>query len=165
MNKKHIVIFGAGAVGGYVAGHLARAGEDVTVVDPWPEHIEHIRKNGLRVSSSQGDYTVQVPAFHICDVQKLIAKPIDIALVSTKIFDTGWATTMLKDYLSPSGYVVPLQNGLKEDLIASIVGWGRTVGCVINTLGVHMEGPGHIARHRTPGGAKHAVFRVGEVHG
>ena len=33
---KHIVFIGAGAVGGYVGAHLARAGEDVALVDAWP---------------------------------------------------------------------------------------------------------------------------------
>ena len=37
--KKKIVVFGAGAVGGYVGAQLALAEENVTFIDPWPEHI------------------------------------------------------------------------------------------------------------------------------
>ena len=42
MGRK-IVIVGAGAVGGYAGAHMVQAGEDVTFIDPWPEHIEHDR--------------------------------------------------------------------------------------------------------------------------
>ena len=165
MSNPHIVMFGAGAVGGFVAATMARAGEDITIVDPWAEHVERIREHGFRVSGTQGDHTVKVPAFHIGDVQRLISKPIDIAFISTKAFDTSWAATLLRDYLAPAGFVVSLQNGLNEDEIASVVGWGKTLGCVINTLGVRLVGPGHVHRDRTPGGANYKVFRLGEING
>ena len=38
MGRK-IVIVGAGAVGGYAGSHMVQAGEDVTFIDPWPEHM------------------------------------------------------------------------------------------------------------------------------
>lgn len=165
MAQPHIAVIGAGAVGGYVGGHLARAGEDVTVVDPWPEHIEQIRKSGIRLSGTQGEHTVRLNALNVCDVQRLIVKPIDIAIVCTKAFDTAWAVMLAKQYLSPSGYMVSMQNGMNEEQVAAVVGWGKTVGCVLNTIGVRMVGPGHVTRYRVPGGGGHAVFRVGEIHG
>src|SRR3979411_1341149 len=45
MGRK-IAIVGAGAVGGYAGAHMVQAGEDVTFIDPWPEHVEHMRKHG-----------------------------------------------------------------------------------------------------------------------
>ena len=44
-----IVFVGAGAVGSYVGGHLARAGNDVTLIDPWPEHIDRIKRHARRL--------------------------------------------------------------------------------------------------------------------
>ncbi|TMJ77389.1 MAG: 2-dehydropantoate 2-reductase, partial [Alphaproteobacteria bacterium] len=44
-----IAIVGAGAVGGYVGAHMVQAGENVTLIDPWPEHVEHITRHGLRI--------------------------------------------------------------------------------------------------------------------
>ena len=41
--SKRIVFMGAGAVAGYVGGHIARTGEDATLIDPWPNHIEHMQ--------------------------------------------------------------------------------------------------------------------------
>jgi len=47
--KKRIAVVGAGAVGGYVGGHLARNGADVTLIDPWPEHNGFIVAKGAEV--------------------------------------------------------------------------------------------------------------------
>ena len=47
---KRIAVVGVGALGGYVGGWLAHTGEDVTLIDFWPENIEAIRRNGLSVS-------------------------------------------------------------------------------------------------------------------
>ena len=46
MGKK-VAIVGTGAVGGYVGAHMVQAGEDVTFLDPWPEHVEEMRRRGL----------------------------------------------------------------------------------------------------------------------
>lgn len=51
---KRIVIVGAGAVGGYTGAHMAKAGEDVTFIDPWPEHVAEINKNGFHITHHQG---------------------------------------------------------------------------------------------------------------
>jgi 2-dehydropantoate 2-reductase len=163
---KHIVFIGAGAVGGYVGGHLTRAGEDVTLVDPWPEHVEAMRSNGLHLSGSQGEHLVRVNAVHICDVQGFMRKPVDIAVICTKSYDTEWAAMMIRPYIAPRGYVVSMQNGINEERIARAVGWGRTVGTTVSTISVNAYEPGRIKRYQEPGSAtQHNVFRVGEVHG
>ena len=65
MGRK-IAIVGAGAVGGYAGAHMAQAGEDVTFIDPWPEHVEHMRKHGLRVTHAMdvAEFSVLVRALH-----------------------------------------------------------------------------------------------------
>jgi 2-dehydropantoate 2-reductase len=50
--EKRIAVFGSGAIGGYVGGQLAHNGFDVTLIDPWPEHIEAIRRDGLAVEGA-----------------------------------------------------------------------------------------------------------------
>ena len=160
-----IVFMGAGAVGGYVGGHLARSGEDVTLIDPWPEHIEYMKHNGLHLSGTQGEHTVRVKALHVHEVQSLFKSPVDIAFICTKSYDTEWATMMIKQYLAPSGFVVSLQNSINEERIANIVGWGKVVGCIASTIGVDAYKAGHVMRTQQPGGPGYTVFRVGEVHG
>jgi 2-dehydropantoate 2-reductase len=162
---KRLVFMGAGAVGGYVGGHLARTGEDVTLVDPWPEHIEYIKRNGLKLSGTQGEHTVPVKALHLHEVQGLYKTPVDIAFICTKSYDTEWATVMIRQYLAPDGFVVSLQNSINEDRIANLVGWGKVVGCIASTIGVDAFKPGHVMRTAQPGGPGYTVFRVGEVHG
>src|SRR5947207_3969978 len=167
MGRK-IAIVGAGAVGGYAGAHMAQAGEDVTFIDPWPKHVEHMRKHGLRVTHAMdvAEFSVPVRALHVTDTQQLAKeKPVDIALVCMKSYDTAWATMLIRQYLAPDGYVVSLQNCMNEETIAGIVGWGKTLGCIASSITVNLPEPGHIHRGAGKGGAAHTVFRAGEVHG
>jgi 2-dehydropantoate 2-reductase len=164
-----IAIVGVGAVGGYVGAHMAQAGEDVTFIDPWPEHVEHMRKHGLRVTHARdvAEFTTApLRALHITDVQQLAkGKPLDIAFVCVKSYDTAWATMMIAQYLAPGGFIVSLQNCMNEETIAGVVGWGKTVGCIASSITVNLPAPGHIHRGAGKRGAAHVVFRAGEVHG
>jgi 2-dehydropantoate 2-reductase len=167
MGKK-VAIVGTGAVGGYVGAHMVQAGEDVTFLDPWPEHVEEMRRRGLRVTHARDvpEFSVAVRALHITDAQGLAKeKPIDIAFVCVKSYDTAWATTLISQYLSPGGFVVSLQNCMNEETIAGVVGWGKTLGCIASSITVNLPDPGHIHRGAGKHGAAHTVFRAGEVHG
>ena len=166
---KRIAVVGVGALGGYVGGWLAHTGEDVTLIDFWPENIETIRKNGLELDGVTPEEKITVKnakTLHLTEVQQLAKeKPVDIAFVCTKSYDTAWATMMIKQYLAPDGFVVSLQNCLNEERIAGVVGWGKTVGMVASLISVDMFEPARIRRTVAKGGDKHTVFRVGEVHG
>jgi len=165
---KRIVIVGAGAVGGYAGAHMVEAGEDVTFIDPWPEHVEHMRKHGLRVTHARdvAEFSVPVRALHVTDAQQLAKeRPVDVAFVCMKSYDTAWATMLIAQHLAPGGYVVSLQNCMNEATVAGVVGWGRTLGCIASSITVNLPEPGHIHRGAAKGGAAHTVFRAGEVHG
>src|SRR6202035_4924044 len=165
---KRIAVIGAGAIGGYTRGHLAHNGFDVTLIDPWPEHIETIRRDGLALEGITPDEFVlaRPKTLHLTEIQRLAKeRPIDIAFISVKSYDTEWATMMIRQYLSPAGYVVSLQNCINEERIAGIVGWGRVVGCIAAAISVDLYEAGHIRRTVAKGGTSHTVFRVGEVHG
>ena len=165
MRTKRIAFVGSGAMGSYVGGRMAESGADVTLIDPWAEHIDAIKQHGVRMSGTQGASTVPVSALHMHEVQSLIRQPVDIAFISVKSYDTEWATMLITQYLAPGGFVVSLQNCINEERIAGIAGWGRTVGCVASTIGVSLDEPGHVVRTYKPGGDAYTVFRVGEVHG
>lgn len=160
-----IAIVGAGAVGGYIGGRLAQAGVDAVLIDPWHEHVETMKRDGLILSDPLGTSVARVQVLHVHEVQSLAARPIDIAMVCTKSYDTIWAASLIEPYLAPSGYVLSVQNGINEERIAGVVGWERTVGCIASTISVEMHRAGVINRVRTPGGESYTVFRVGEVHG
>jgi 2-dehydropantoate 2-reductase len=165
---KRIVVVGAGAIGGYTGGNLAHNGYDVTLIDPWPEHIEAIRRDGLSLEGITPEESViaHPKALHLTEVQQLAKqKPIDIAFVSMKSYDTEWAALMIRQYLAPSGYVVSLQNCINEERIAGIVGWGKTVGAIAAILSAELYAPGKIRRTGAKNPPGHEVYRVGEVHG
>jgi 2-dehydropantoate 2-reductase len=165
---QRIAIVGAGAVGGYAGAHMAQAGEDAIFIDPWPENVETMRRNGLRISHIRDvpEFTVPVRALHLTELQGLAKeKPVDIAFVCMKSYDTAWATMMIRQYLAPNGYVVSLQNCINEETIAAIVGWGRTLGAIASSITVDLCEPGHVRRAAGKSGAGHTVFRVGEPHG
>jgi 2-dehydropantoate 2-reductase len=91
--------------------------------------------------------------------------PVDIAFVCMKSYDTAWATMLIKPYLAPGGFVVSLQNCMNEAVVAEVVGWGRTLGCIASRILVELRAPGHVHRNAGKAGAGHTVFRTGEVHG
>jgi 2-dehydropantoate 2-reductase len=166
--RKRIAVVGAGAVGGYVGASLAHAGHDVTQIDPWPEHVNAIRANGMNLygMTDAERRIVQVPAMHITEAQNLATqRPIDIALISVKSYDTVWAATLIMQYLAPGGCVVSMQNCVNEERVASVAGWGRTLGIIVGGgVGVDLYEPGHIRR----GYAKRpdvTAFYVGEPSG
>ena len=163
MNK--IAIMGVGAVGSYLGAFLTKAGEDVTLIDQWPEHVDTMKTKGLTASGSQGEFTVPVKALHLTEAQG-IREPFDIVFVAVKSYDTEWATHFIKRYLKPTGYIASSQNCMNDELIASIVGYQREVPCVLSDIGVALWEPGHVTRGATPGGPEgHVVFRVGESSG
>jgi 2-dehydropantoate 2-reductase len=163
-----ILIVGAGAVGGYAGAHMARAGHEVIFLDPWPAHVDAMNAQGLTIRgvTEEEGFTQAVRALHLTDAQALSKeKPIDIAFVCVKSYDTAWATELAMLSLAPDGFVVSLQNGINEDTMARVAGWGRTVGCIASKIVVELEKPGWIQRNVPKGGEKYTVFRVGEAHG
>jgi 2-dehydropantoate 2-reductase len=167
MGKK-IAIIGAGAVGGYTGAHMVQAGEDVTFIDSWPENVEQLRRHGLRVTHAKDvpEFTVPVRALHVGDAQSLAKeRPVDIAFICMKSYDTEWAATLIRQYLAPDGFAVSLQNCMNEAAVAGMVGWGKTLGCVASSITVGLVDPGHVHRGAGKGGAAHTVYRAGEVHG
>ena len=164
---KRIAIVGAGALGGYVGGSFARLGLDVTLIDPWPEHVETIRSHGLELDglTPEEKFTVKPRILHLTEVQSLAKTPVDVAIVAMKSYDTLWATALIAPYLSEQGFVVSLQNCMNEETIAGVVGWGRTVGAVASLISVDLHEAGRIRRTIAKGGDKYTIFRIGEPHG
>jgi 2-dehydropantoate 2-reductase len=167
--QKRIVMVGTGALGGYIGGNLAHCGFDVTFIDMWPENLEAIRTRGLELDgvTAEEKFTVKTDqTLHLDNIQELgKGKPVDIAFVSVKSYDTERVTKAIKPYLAPDGYVVSLQNCINEDTIAAIVGTDKTLGVIASIISVELYEAGRIRRMAAKGGDKHTVFRIGEVNG
>ncbi len=151
-----ILIWGAGAIGGTVGATLKRAGHDVTFVDIVPEHVAAIRDpaRGLRITGPVDPMTVVAPAFTPGEVQGKWKR----IFLAVKAHHTADAARALLPHLAEDGYVLSLQNGLCETIIAEIVGKERTVGAFIN-FGADWIGPGEIMY------GNRAAVVVGEIDG
>ena len=157
---KRIGIVGAGAIGSVVGGLLTTAGHDVTLIDQWPEHVEAMKKVGLRLSGTCGEHLVPVKALHLHEAQGVTA-PFDAVFIAVKSYDTEWATHLGMSYLArPDGVVVDFQNGINDERVAAIAGKENTLGCVI-TISAGMYEPGHAMR--TDSGT--IGFKIGEHDG
>jgi 2-dehydropantoate 2-reductase len=143
-----------------VGGLLAKAGHDVTLADPWPEHVEQIKTGGLRLSGSCGEHLVPVPALTLGEFGQ-VREPFDAVFVAVKSYDTEWATRLAVDHLRrPDGVVVDFQNGINDHRVAAVAGRERTLGCVI-LISAGMYEPAHAIR--TDRGS--AAFKIGEHDG
>lgn len=160
-----IAFVGAGAMGSYIGGRIAQSGREVVLVDPWKEHVEAIKRDGLYLFGTEGTSSIRLPALHVDEAEQLAARPIDVGFIAVKSYDTEWAARLAGRYLAREGFVVSLQNGINEQGIAEIVGADKTLGCIASTMGVELRGPGRVERTYRRGGEAYTVFRVGELDG
>lgn len=158
MTKK-MAVLGAGAIGGTIGGHLTMAGHDITLIDQWPENVETMKSQGLRISGTHGDHQAPVRALHLNEVSTVNEK-YDIVFICTKSYDTRWAVTFIKPYLKADGVIVSAQNSINDEWIAPIVGYNRDVACIL-TLGSGMYEPGHVVRTNDP---EALAITLGELH-
>jgi len=162
---RKLLFVGAGAIGSYLGGFLARAGHDVTLVDPWAEQIEAIRQRGLSVAGPHEPFEARPTAVHLGEAARL-PRDFEIAFVAMKVYDTAWATQLALRHLGPDGYVVAAQNCWPDPVVAAVAGAARAVGLVMSKIGVALWKPGQVERGMARGaGAGHDVFRVGEQDG
>ncbi|MFE2391699.1 M20/M25/M40 family metallo-hydrolase [Streptomyces althioticus] len=132
-------VVGGGAIGGTLAFALARAGHPVTVVDSDPAHVEAIRTHGLVLA--RGDRRTSVPVRAV--TPDAFDGRLGRVLLAVKAQATRGAVEWIAPRLEPDGYVVSVQNGFNEDLIAEYVGIGRTVAAFVNIFADVVE-PGVI---------------------
>lgn len=139
LRETPITIIGAGAIGGTVGAFLHDAGYDVTLVDTVREHVDAVNERGLRVTGIRGDRTFPVKAMHATDVRG----PLGVTFLCVKGHFTEPAMRQYGPLLADDGFILSLQNGLNEEIIASHVGRERTVGAFIHFGADYME-PGVI---------------------
>jgi 2-dehydropantoate 2-reductase len=134
-----ITIVGAGAIGGTVGAFLTQAGFDVTLVDVVPEHVAAMNERGLRFTGCRGEQTIPVKAMLADD----LTGPLGATFLCVKGHFTESAMQQIGPLLAPEGFVLSLQNGLNEEIIARHVGRERTVGAFVHFGADYME-PGLI---------------------
>jgi 2-dehydropantoate 2-reductase len=148
------VVVGAGAIGGTIGARLTRSGRTVLLCDADREHVEAINERGLHIEGPVEEFAVEVPAA----LPEDLPDALGAVLLAVKSQHTREALEAVAPRLAPDGFVVSLQNGINEPLIASVVGTERTVGAFVNFGADYLE-PGRIFL-----GGRGALY-VGELDG
>ena len=102
-----IAVLGAGAVGCYFGGMLARAGAPVTLIGR-PPHIEAIARHGLFFDGQHFQQWIPV----LASTQTSAARDAEFVLLCVKTLDTEDAARSLAPHLAPGAAVFSLQNGV-----------------------------------------------------
>jgi 2-dehydropantoate 2-reductase len=102
-----IAVVGAGAVGGYFGGLLARAGAPVVMIGR-PAFVEAVKKNGLFLDTVQFQESLRVEA----SAELSAARGAEIVLFCVKTTDNGTTARALAPLLAPGALVLSLQNGV-----------------------------------------------------
>lgn len=137
-----VTVMGAGAVGCYFGGMLARAGHDVTLVAR-PAHVEAIVRDGLRLETKTFDEHVRVRAV----TEPGAAQAADVVLFCVKSMDTESAGRQLKPFLRPDTLVLCLQNGVDNaDRLRAVLP-EHAVAAAVVYVATEMAGPGHLRHH------------------
>ena len=136
------IVIGAGGVGAYFGGELARAGHDVTMFARGA-HLDALRRKGLTVRSPDGEFVVPVGATDaVADLP-----PADVALVAVKSYSLADVAPVVRAVAERGADVVPLLNGVTaaDELIAAGVPRERMLGGIARVSAARTE-PGVVQR-------------------
>jgi len=137
-----IVVLGAGSLGSLLAGALAAADADVTLLGRDGEHVRRVRDDGLRLTRPDGTET-RMPLAVTTDAAA--AADADLLVVCVKSYDTADALAGAAEHLDGAD-VLTLQNGLgNAETVADYVPRERVLAGT-TTHGAVREAPGHV-RH------------------
>ena len=135
----NIAVMGAGAVGCYFGGMLARAGHHVMLIAR-AEHVEAILRDGLRMQTQTFDEYVRLAA----SSENKAVQGADLVLFCVKSADTETAGALMKPHLAPGAFVLTLQNGVDNaDRLRAVLP-RHAVAAAVVYVATAMAGPGHV---------------------
>jgi len=137
-----VAVMGAGAVGCYFGGMLARAGHDVALIAR-PMHARAIARDGLRIETAAFDEQVRLAA----GTEPTAVQDADLVLFCVKSTDTESAGALIAPYLRPDALVLCLQNGVDNaDRLRSVLPQ-HAVSAAVVYVATEMAGAGHVKHH------------------
>ena len=135
-----IAVIGAGAVGGYFGGCLARTGEEVFFIARGA-HLAALRQQGLRIDSPKGDFVVY-PVQATEDASEV--GTVDAVVVGVKAWQVSEAARAIRPLVGPETVVVPLQNGVEAPArLTEVLGDGPALGGTCRIIS-RLAAPGHV---------------------
>lgn len=162
--KLKVLVFGAGAIGTYIGGSLALAGQQVVFVEQ-PRVVEELRQRGLRLDLTLDKRRGMKDAARVDPASFVIVStleealrygPFDVALFALKSFDTQPALEGIKPYADKMPPILCLSNGVSnEPAIAEALGKDKVIyGTVTSAIGRRGAGDVVLERLRGVGVAK-----------
>jgi 2-dehydropantoate 2-reductase len=137
-----VAVMGAGAVGCYFGGMLARAGHEVVLIAR-PQHAEAIERDGLRMETTSFDEHVRLAA----STDPSSVQGAQLVLFSVKSTDTESAGALIRPHLPADALVLCLQNGMDNaDRLRSVLPQHAVAAAVVY-VATEMAGPGHVKHH------------------
>lgn len=136
------IIIGAGGIGAYFGGELARAGHDVTMFARGA-HLDALRKNGLTLRGPEGEAVVRVGATN--EISEL--PDADVAVMAVKSYSLAEVIPVARAAAIRGADVVPLLNGVTaaDELIAGGVPRSKVLGGLARISAVRTA-PGVVER-------------------
>lgn len=136
-----VAVMGAGAVGCYYGGMLARAGHEVVLIGR-PQHVEAIERSGLHLEAQSFDERIPLAA----STQASAVQGAKLVLFCVKSTDTQSAALEIKPFLAPDTLVLSLQNGVENaDEVRKVI--AQPVAAAVVYVATEMAGPGHVRHH------------------
>ena len=145
MKQTNLVVVGAGAMGSLFGGLLAEKGMAVTLLDPWQEHIDTIKKNGLKMVGYGGERIIRLDA--TTNGQDITAA--DLVFFQCKAVFNELAANSVKHLFAADTNTVAIsfQNGIgNEEEIGRCIGMERILGG-LTAQGGNIESPGIVHNH------------------
>ena len=130
---------GAGAVGCYYGGMLARAGHEVVLIAR-PQHVAAIERDGLRMQTLTFDEHVHAKATS----EPSAVAAADLVLFCVKSSATEAAGLLIQPFVRQDALIVCLQNGVDNaDRLRAVLPW-HSVSAAVVYVATEMAGPGHV---------------------
>jgi 2-dehydropantoate 2-reductase len=140
------IIYGAGAIGGVVGGHLALAGTEVVLIGR-PGHVNAINQRGLHFITPTGTHDLRIPA--VTTPNEIKFTPDDVILLCVKGQNTDGALHDLHAVVADVP-VFCFQNGVRNEEIAATY-FPRVYGTMVRVGGVYIN-DGEVTARRDPPG-------------
>jgi len=134
-----IAVMGAGAVGCYYGGMLARAGHEVMLIGR-PRHVEAIRRNGLLLDTQS--FKAHIPMQASTEASAVAGAAL--VLFCVKSTDTESAAAEMCPYLEPGALLLSLQNGVDNANRLQAALPEQEVAASVVYVASEMAGPGHV---------------------
>jgi 2-dehydropantoate 2-reductase len=132
-----ISVMGAGSVGGYFGGMLARGGNQVTLIARG-EHLANILQHGLHMDTSQGAFKLDCWADIAATNDPSSVGPMDLILFTVKTYHNQQAIEAMIPMAGPDTVILCLQNGVDSyQAVAESLGTEKVIpGCAYIEAGI-----------------------------